>query len=139
MSTAIQEQPIFGREPSPEELELVAWAEEAASKGVGAVHEGLRQLVTLTTALLAGSAALLDKLPVSTACKVVFAGLLLVALATSLWGSLPREVTVDVHRPDKIKAARARSRRQKMACLKAASTCLVLAFCVLLGGLLARL
>ena len=139
MSTAIQQEPIIGREPTKEELELVAWAEEAVSKSLGTVQEGLRQMVTLTTALLAGSAALIDKLPLALGCKALSVLLLVLALASALWGALPQEATLDVRCPDEIKAVRDRGRRWKMNCLKFASGCLLAAFLVMLGGLLARL
>jgi hypothetical protein len=92
LSTAIQEETIPGREPTHEELELIAWGEEMARKGLATVHDGLKQMVTLTTALLAGSTAMLGTLPIPTVFKALGAVALLVSLASSLWGSFPREI-----------------------------------------------
>lgn len=129
---------VYGREPTYEERELVTWAEETVRKGVATTQEALRQMVTLTTALLAGSTALLGQLPTPLYFKVMAALSLLFSLGASLWGSLPREALVDIRCPEEIKAARDRMGLFKMNCLRVASVSLVTAFVVILLGVLAN-
>jgi hypothetical protein len=68
MSNAIQESVVVGRAPTPEEKELVAWAAESARSSITRANDGLRQLVTLSTAILGGSAALLNSLKLPWGC-----------------------------------------------------------------------
>ncbi len=74
----------------PREIELVTWAEETVRKESAVASDGLWQLVTLDTALLAGCAALIDKFGIPFALKLAGVALLLVSLAAALVGSLPR-------------------------------------------------
>jgi hypothetical protein len=136
MNAATEEEVIVGRQPTHEELELVTWAEETTRKGLDAVRDGLRQLVTLTTALLAGSAAFLGQLSAPRGWKVAAAVLLLSALALALWGSLPRVALVDVHCPEAIRREREQGTAAKLWCLRGASLFLLLAFAALFVGLL---
>jgi hypothetical protein len=134
-STAIQEEKIVGGEPTSEEVELVTWAEEMVRKSLVSIHEGLRQMITLATALLAGSTAVLGGLPIPTLFKAAGALALLLCLAFSLWGTYPREATVDIRCPEEIKEARENGLKVKAWCLWLASISLVVAFAALLLGL----
>ncbi len=97
----------------------------------------LRQMVTLTTALLAGSAALLSQLRIARACIGLSAGLLIISLVAALFGMFPREAVVNISCLEDIKKERDRGMQVKMRCLKIAGACLVAAFCVLVYGLMA--
>jgi hypothetical protein len=121
-----------GGEPTAEQLELVAWAREAAGKSMGVAHDGLRHLVTLTTALLAGSAALLGQGQLESPCKGIAVVLLLFSLAVSLFGSLPVMAEFDINCPEEIAAAQKRGLAIKTDCLKIASFLLLLAFSMFL-------
>lgn len=135
MSTAIEESPVFGQEPSAEELELVAWAEDARKKGLETIRESLRHLVTLTTALLAGSAVLFAQPVVPVAFKAAGAVCLMLSLAVALYGSLPREVGIDPRCPDDVREARDRGSRDRMRALQLSSLSLFVAFLVVFLGL----
>ena len=139
MSTQIREEIIVGRQPTAFEREQTEWAERAVAGSTAVIQEGLRHLVTLATALLAGSAALLGRTtlpgPVLTLCAVLLTG----ALAVSLWGSLPVEQTLDCTRPAQIAAARERLRVAKGRCLLGAAGLLMLTAVVLVGGFLATI
>src|SRR5262249_47428735 len=136
MSTATDQDVILGQEPNHEETELVTWAEETMRKSLDTVRDGLRQLVTLSTALLAGSAAFLGQLPVHPFCKGLTACLLMLTLGCALWGSLPRVAAVDVHYPAAIKREREEGTAAKLRCLQCASGSLLFAFVSLFVGLL---
>lgn len=136
MSSETQDEVIYGEEPTAEQLELVAWGEETVRKGVSTAQDALKQMVTIATALLAGSTALLGQLPIPLLSKGIGSLFMLIALGLSLWGSIPREVEIDVQCPEEIKEARERGARFKMRCLRGSSGCLFLAFLVLVAGLL---
>jgi hypothetical protein len=141
MSEAIQEEVIVGREPTVEEQELIDWANEAIRKGPTLVNEGLRQLITLDTALLGGSAALMGQgfLPAPTACKALGVLFLLGSLWMALAGSLPRESLVNVNHIEALRTARGRTIKRKMHYLRWSGRLLVIAFAIVLGGLLATM
>src|SRR4051812_41843223 len=95
-------------EPVPaEDAEAAAWGREAVAKSLQTVTEACRQLVTLTSALLAGLAALSGQLQgVPPVARAVAAALLLGALASALWGSLPHlERGWDYASPPAVRAA----------------------------------
>jgi hypothetical protein len=126
---------IVGRDPTPEELELVTWAEEVIRKEPVIAGEGLRLLVTLNTALLAGSAAIIDKLGIPSGFKVAGVIFLIISLGVALLGSLPQKVKVDPRRPRQIKLARERSTAWKVWMLRLASIGLFAAMLTLVFGL----
>jgi hypothetical protein len=95
-------------------------------------------MVTLSTALLAGSAALLGQAPIGPAFKLSGAILLMLCLGASLWGSLPREARIDTNRSDVIEAEHQRGIARKSASLQASYACLFLALGALVVGILLR-
>jgi hypothetical protein len=134
MSTAIQEEPVVGRPPTPEENELIDWALESSRKRLTTAQEGLRQLITLTTAVLGGSAALLGQLPAPVVFKLSGMVLLVISLAVALYGSLPKEVQVANGSLDEFKAARDAYVRRKLKCLDWAAGLLVGGFAAMILG-----
>jgi len=128
--------PILGEQPTAEEIEQVTWAEEAIRAAPGLLRDNLRQLITLDTALLAGSAAFLDKMPMLKELKVLGVALLLISLFSALWGSLPREAQVCPYAPDEIRRARATNLNARLWSLRAAGTFLFLALVVFTIGVL---
>lgn len=137
MSDAIQEQVIEGRAPTPEEDDLLDWAAASARDSIARANDGLKHLVTLTTALLGGSAALLNSLKLPWGCLAVGMALLMLSLVAALWGILPREAAVREGWLDDIRRAHARYLWAKLWSMRAAATLLVCGFAVLVGGLLA--
>ena len=93
-------------------------------------------MVTLATALLAGSAALLGQAPINHAVKVLSAVLLLASLAISLLGTMPLTARIDIRCPEEIKDERDKGVKYKTGCLKVGAFFLVLALGVLLLGML---
>jgi hypothetical protein len=135
-NTGITASPALQGEPATaDEIEQVQWAEEAARNAGRTLLEGLRQLITLNTALLAGSAAFLSQLAMPKAAKGIGAGLLLISLVCALWGSVPREIQVCPYMPSEIKRTRETVATRRLFWLKFASLSLALAFAVLLLGL----
>lgn len=127
--------PLIGTAPTGDDLDQTQWAQEAIRTGGAALQDSLRQLVTLTTALLAGSAAFFGQLSAPRPFKVFGVSLLLAALATAFVGTLPREVSVCPYLPDEIRAVRSKATARRLRLLKASGCCLIGAFLALLLGL----
>lgn len=126
---------IVGAEPLPDNLDQFEWAEQARRSALAAAEGSLQRLVILTGALLAGGAALSALIPLPFWARAGSPVLLLTALGSSLWGSLPREGSLRIHYPDEVKAFRERALSRKTVSLKVAGWCLFLAFAVLIAGL----
>ena len=114
--------------------ELFAWADETSRRNVSTLNDSLRQLVALSTALLAGSAALVDKMPAERGFKGLSAMLLMLCLGLSLFGSIPRTAYIDTNNSAAIEDERDRGLKFKKGFLCAAAMCLFLAFAFLLIG-----
>lgn len=119
-----------------EEVDTVDWARRVVRDSDLVAQDGLRQLVTLTTALLAGSAAMLDRSLLPNGVKAACVFCLLGALASALFGFLPSASRLSTCYLDEIEAARVRLLRRKVWSLRAASAFLVFAFACLLGWIL---
>jgi hypothetical protein len=82
--------------------EQVGWAQETIHNAPALLRENFKQLITINSALLGGSATLLQYLKLSP----YFVGLgllcLLVSLGVSLWGSFPCEASICPYMPDAI-------------------------------------
>jgi hypothetical protein len=138
MSTAITNKlPLDGgEEPSTQEIELVKWGEETIRGAETVLHDSLKQLITLNTALLAGSVAFLDRLPGSKGWKIAGAICLLLSLLLALWGNYPRELRLCPHVPSEIKMARDRITVDRASYLLRATTVLVAGLVSFMAGLI---
>jgi hypothetical protein len=128
--------PLLGETPTAEEIEHVEWAEATIRNAPGILRDSLRQLITLDTALLAGSAAFLDKMPMPKSLKALAAICLLLSLFGALWGSLPREAQVCPNAPAAIKRVRAVNLAGRLWWLKWASFFLFIGLGLFMAGLL---
>jgi len=113
-----------------EEIELVEWTQQAHRGSLDPVMQTLHRLVTLIAALLGGSAALLNKIPVPPLCMGASVSLLLLALGVALWGIMPASGRCRLNCPAEIKAERERNIKAKTRCLQATSGHLFAAFAV---------
>jgi hypothetical protein len=139
MSTDIQEESVVGNLPTPFEQEQIEWAERAIAGSTRAIQESLRHLVTLTTALLAGSAALLGRTSLPGLVLAGCAVLLTLSLSAALVGSWPVERTFDATSAVAIAEVRERLRVHKARYLKLSGAFLLATACVLIGGFFASL
>lgn len=122
------------RASTAEEIELAEWADETYRKSLAVVTDDLKQLVTLSTALLGGTVALYNQMPVPAFFKAAFFLLVLGTLGLSLLGSYPITATV-LHDQD-IKAARDRGISRRSNFLLWANFLLFAAFASLALNLL---
>jgi hypothetical protein len=131
-----REQAPPARRPDPEEVELLRWAEQAVQNRIHSLQEGLKQMVTLASALLAGSAAFFVQMPTHPVVKGVSASLLMVSLGCALRGWLPKPTTIRTNDIQSIRNTQDRLEQTKRVWLTASSLFLLGAFFVLFGGLL---
>jgi hypothetical protein len=96
---------LTGEEPTEEEMFYVGLADEQIKKNLPFVNEVLRQLVTLSTALIAGSVAILGitRLAISPGLAASAVVCFLVSLACALVGVLPYCTTIHRRSPEEIK------------------------------------
>jgi hypothetical protein len=127
---------ITGGEPTSEQTELFEWIEKGHERALANVRDALQRLVTLTTALLAGSAALIAHVSLPWWSKTAGPLLLLLSLAAALLGSLPRWESVPRGYVDRARELREQILSRKADFLLTASILLLLAFLVMIVGLL---
>jgi hypothetical protein len=136
MSTATEPSRDEGavRAATNEEIRLFEWAEEVQKKSLNVVTDSLKQLVTLTIALLGGTAALYNQLPVAAPFKALFFITLLGTLGVSLWGMYP--IVSRIECVEDIRDAREKSLPHRLWFLWLASVLLFAAFGFLAFSLL---
>ena len=138
MPDAIQ-QPSTVRAATDEEIEAVEWASEVRRKQLSILGDALQRLVVLETAILGGSAALLNQVPVPAGCKTIAVVLLLASLALSLIGASPVSVSYPPNCPEEIIEARRQAGRRRELLLQFSGGLMFAAFAVIVGGLLANI
>lgn len=118
---------------SAEERYYLEWARETEKRNLTLINEVLRQLVTLTVALLAGSVAFLKEGILPIGFRVALVMCLLASLVASLLGVIPFQGTV-AGSPLSIKRHKERAVRWKHFWLRLAAGLLVVGFlCAILG------
>jgi hypothetical protein len=128
--------PIVGEEPTAEEIEQAEWAEEAIRTAPALIRDSLRQLITLDTALLAGSAALLTRASLPKLAAAIGIIALLISLSLALWGSMPREGRLRPCAPNQIRRFRERNLKARMCALQWACGFFFASLIVFAAGLL---
>jgi hypothetical protein len=104
---------VMGEVPTQEDVEAKEWVSKAVSAEIHNLHESLKQLVTLTVALLAASSAFMNQTGWHVAAKAIVAICLGASLACALRGWLPLRLTVDTSDCASMRAAMAALRRHK--------------------------
>jgi hypothetical protein len=127
------------RTATAEEIEAVEWATEARRKQLGSLGEALQRLVVLETAVLGGSAALLNQVPAPAACKSLAVIFILASLALSLFGVNPLSGQYHPNCPEEIIAARQRGIRIRSRLLFWSCGLLFAGFAVIVGGMIGKL
>lgn len=130
--------PSAVRIATDEEKEAVEWAAEVRRKQLGILGEALQRLVVLETAVLGGSAALLNQIPAPTGCKTLGVLLLLMALVASLVGAGPVSTRYALNCAKEIIAARQSAARRRERLLRISGFLLFAAFAVIVGGLIGK-
>lgn len=129
---------ILGQAPSEEQEFYVEWGYETIKNNLKFLNEVLRQLVTLSAALLGGSIAFYDPNMIGKGFKNAVVALYLFALIASFLGVLPYEGEINPQNPNSVKRHKEAARRYKRALLFVAEILLILGFLVALTGMLLR-
>lgn len=109
---------VVGEVPSEEEMFYVAWGDDLIKDTINAINQSLRQLVTLSTALLAGVVAFFDKGAIPHGAMVAAMILLLASLTAGLIGSIPFSMEVGRRVPAEICQAIQEGLAWKNLCLR---------------------
>ncbi|MFO0846620.1 MAG: hypothetical protein U0797_30345 [Gemmataceae bacterium] len=123
-----------GGEPTADQVELYEWATKVNDNAPNAVQESLKQLVTLTTAFTAGSAALFNQIPLHYGAKVTVGASLLCSLVIAMYGWMPMWAPCDPAFPDQVRSVRDKLRSRKQSCLFASVGLLIFAMLVLMAA-----
>ena len=114
-------------EPPQEAMFYVSLGEEHLKRNVPLLNEFLKQLVTLSTALIGGGMFFLKDTPLmSPAVKKLIMACFLVSLFVSLIGAIPYSARMNIHDPWGIKRAVERAIWWKRILAIASSGCLLL-------------
>ncbi|MGH7802415.1 MAG: hypothetical protein ACREOW_17610 [Thermodesulfobacteriota bacterium] len=138
MNSNNEESIISGRQLTEEEKFYVAWGRESLKNNLILVNEVLRQLLTLSSALLGGSIIFIDEKIMDSHAKVVIIFLFLLSLVVSFLGMLPFEGSIDPRNPLLIKQHKEAALKWKRFFLWTASVLLISGFVLALIGIIVR-
>src|SRR5262245_41852387 len=99
MSQTTEEDVLTGTAPTTEESFYFNLGEEIARSSIKTANDALQRLVTLSGAMLGGSAVVLRPELVDLAPRVIAAVCLALSLAVSLIGSFPFETNICINNP----------------------------------------
>lgn len=113
---------LVGKPLTEEDQFYLGWGYDSLKANFQLANEILRQLVTLSAALLGSSVYFLGKGAIPEKMVTPILLLLLASLIVSLLGVLPYTGTVDLNSPDKIRAHKesALKRKRRYICCSAA-------------------
>lgn len=124
-----------GRPPTEEEMFYINWGRETVKNNITLCNDILKQLITLSSALL-GVTIIFEKI----VSEEVFKAFVLLSFFTSLvvafLGVLPFENNVNIDTPEEIKAHKQKALAHKRRYLWISATCLVLGFGIIVGKLM---
>ena len=126
-----------GQPASDMDLFHLRWGQEMYRDGYKVPVEMLRQIVTLTTALLAGSVGLLNAGLMTATGRALMLAFLLASLGAALMGLLPRERTVDLISPSDLAEFRTEAMGRRLYWLRIAAVFLFVGLACGVGGVLA--
>jgi hypothetical protein len=136
MSTDIQPDFIVGEDPDPDLLDETVWARKAIRNGLKTLNESLQRMITLCTALLAGSAAFFGQIPTHSGIKAAAAVCFMVGLGVSFWGAMPFTRKLNPMYPEEARRIRETAAKVLRRCVWVAAGAVVMGFVVLTLGLL---
>jgi hypothetical protein len=130
-------EPLASEKATPEEEEVLAWVRAANRNGIVTANDSLKQLITLTTAILGGSVALTGQIGMPWWAKAFGCGPLLLALLVALFGNLPYPIDLnpDVVDTEAVRGRRLLALRVKVSCLWTSTGLLAFALVVLVTGM----
>jgi hypothetical protein len=136
--TPVPKKVQLSRDPSPELLKELEWAREVRQKGLTLAGESLKQLVTLNSALLAGTAGFFNQLPMPIWFKAGTLIFLFLSLAVALYAGRPRFASVrNLFDPGELYQQLEKASEERLSLFDLSAFLLVMGFvCTVLGSIL---
>ncbi len=125
---------LEGQELSNEDRFYLNWAMDTVKLNISLANDILKQLITLSTALL-GISLIFESIVSSEGLKIIVLFSFFFCLIVSLLGLLPYEREVDISSPSDIKEHKINALKHKRMYLWIASGFLLLGFVIILGEL----
>ena len=129
---------VSGRQPSDEELFYTQWARETSKTNINLANDVLKQLLTLSTALLGGSVLFLAENMMHGFLRFLAIFSFFAALIVSFLGVLPYEAHLDIKNVTAIRNHKKRALDHKRKFLWGSALCSALGLGIVIAGLLIR-
>jgi len=130
----MQEKPekktLSGAKLSESDKFYLSWGYESQKNNIKIVNDVLRQLITLNSAMIAGSIALLKSNLIGEQYTKAIILLFFVSLVTSFWGVFPFEGSFDIRRIDQIRKHKKRALKVKVTYMTVSGVLMVTGFAI---------
>jgi hypothetical protein len=130
--------PQVGKKPTTEDEFYLEWGKESLKNNINLANEILKQLITLSTALL-GVSIIFDKIVSDEILRIVVLSLFFISLVLSLLGILPYEKNVALNSPTEIKKFKRKALTQKRIYIWISGAGLTFGFAIILAELIFKL
>jgi hypothetical protein len=130
--------PIVGVKATPENAELFKLGKRMIEGSIETVQDTLRQLLTLSTALLGGSIAFMNEQLTPLGFKAVCVLFFMATVGISFYGTMPYSAGLVPNIPESVRETRDRALESKTAKLRLAGGSLLLGFAVAVLGIVWR-
>jgi len=134
MSEQHEESTMKVLEASEEDVFYAEWGRETFKNNLTFANEVLRQLVTLSSSLLGGAIAFLEKTNIPPTYIKVILIFLFLSLIASFLGLLPYEEVIDIRNPKLVRKFKRRALNIIRIFLYTSATILSIAFGVAIAG-----
>jgi hypothetical protein len=128
-SHGLEPGPPVGTDPTAEEKFYLDWGLETVKSNISRLNELLRNLVTLSVSLLAGSVVFYGDAMTTPFFKGMTTAALIAAAIVSVLGSIPEQYKIDLSDPNQIKAAKAQTLAKKKIWYQASAILLLAGLC----------
>jgi hypothetical protein len=126
-----------GQQPTEEEIFYITWGQETVKNNITLCNDILKQLITISSALL-GVNIIYDNIVSSETLKIFVLLSFFVSLIVAFIGLLPYENNVRLDTPDDIKIHKRQALKHKRQYLWVSAMTIVVGFALILGELLLK-
>lgn len=127
-----------GLRPTNEDEFYLNWGKESLKNNIKLSNEILKQIITLSTALL-GLTIIYEKIVSVEILRIIVLLLFFISLVVSLLGVLPFEGTISLNSPTEIKEFKRKVLKHKRIYLWISGGGLTLGFAIIIGELITKL
>jgi len=127
-----------GQKPTQEELFYTTWGQETVKNNITLCNEILKQLITISSALL-GVSMIYDDIVSNETLKFFVILCFFLSLFVAFIGILPYEKKVHLQTPDDIKTHKRKAFKHKRQYLWVSAMTIVIGFALILGELLIKI